>query len=58
MKSKFDPSVARLLMGLKIFYFFNSVTYLGSFGDYPSQLQEEGEEEEKKIRNILVYRVC
>lgn len=57
MKSKFDPSVARLLMGLKIFYFFNSVTYLGSFGDYPSQLQEEGEEE-KKIRNILVYRVC
>lgn len=52
MKSKFDPSVARLLMGLKIF-----LTYLGSFGDYPSQLQEEGEEE-KKIRNILVYRVC
>lgn len=57
MNSKFDSSVVGLLMGLKIFYFFNSVTYLGSFGGYPSQLEEEGEEE-KKIRNILVYRVC
>lgn len=52
MKSKFDSSVVRLLMGLKIFDIFNSVTHLGSFGDYPSQLEEEGEEE-KKIRNIL-----